>query len=345
MLKNSNLLIIGSNSVHTYNYKELVKDYFNKVILITNNPDSKNSDEYYANFSFRKLNSIINTINQIQSIIKTEKPKIIHIHQANTIAYFALRASKQFNIPTIVTAWGSDILFTPRKNIFYKKLAQYALKNSAYFTSDSYYLASEMCKLANKNLDITIANFGINVQNITEKKENIIFSNRYLKSIYRIDYVINAFKLFCTKHNNWKLIIAGIGEEKEKLENMVKSYSLNDKVEFVGWLDSKKNTEYYQKAKIYMSIPETDATSISLLESMAYGCIPIVSNLPANLEWIIDGLNGVVADNLNAPIIEKAFEIDINKLQLINDFQIKNKATKEVNRGKFISLYERITKN
>jgi len=36
------LLLIGSNSVHTFNYIDLIKEYFDEILLLTNkqNPDS-----------------------------------------------------------------------------------------------------------------------------------------------------------------------------------------------------------------------------------------------------------------------------------------------------------------
>lgn len=344
MNNNKKLLLIGSNSIHTYNYKNLISEYFQSVILITDNIEAINQDaEYYVDFSLRKISSHQKTAKKIKAIIEKEKPNIIHIHQANSVAYYSIKAAKQFNIPIVLTAWGSDILYTPNKGFFYKKLVEFVINNSDYFTSDSYFLASEMRKFSSKNIDITIANFGITIENNIEKKENIIYSNRYLKKIYRVEFLIDAFKKFVEKNNNWKLVIAGIGEELKNLKLKTKELNLEDKIEFVGWLDYKTNMEFYKKSKIFVSIPETDATSISLLEAMAYGCIPIVSNLPANHEWIIDGLNGIIADNLSETMLEESLNIDTEKMIEINNYLVQNKATKEINRSKFISLYEKIS--
>ena len=38
----------------------------------------------------------------------------------------------------------------------------------------------------------------------------------------------------------------------------------------------------------------SDALSVSLLEAMSFGCIPIVSDLPDNREWVENGINGIV---------------------------------------------------
>ena len=73
---------------------------------------------------------------------------------------------------------------------------------------------------------------------------------------------------------------------------------------------------------------------------MAYGCIPIVSNLPSNKEWITDGENGFIVQNLETEYLSKMLEIDFEKAIRINKDRILKDGTKEANRKKFIELYE-----
>lgn len=44
---------------------------------------------------------------------------------------------------------------------------------------------------------------------------------------------------------------------------------------------------------------------------MSYGCIPIVSNIPANTEWIKDGINGLYYKrNKKTEFLPNAFKIN-----------------------------------
>jgi L-malate glycosyltransferase len=45
-------------------------------------------------------------------------------------------------------------------------------------------------------------------------------------------------------------------------------------------------------AEVFVSVPSSDATSVALLQAMAAGCFPIVSDLPAQRELVEDGVNG-----------------------------------------------------
>jgi glycosyltransferase involved in cell wall biosynthesis len=339
------LLLIGSNSVHTYNYYNLIADYFDSVLLIAQKGNSPgNIPTVKVDFSLKNPLNVIKTVKTIREQIEKFQPSVIHIHQANSISYLALKAAKKYSMPTVVTAWGSDILVNPQLGWIYKRMVGFNLKNANYFTSDSRYMANEMQRLASKKLDITIANFGINITAEHTLKENIIYSNRLHKKLYRIDKVIGAFARFQQnrKNENWKLVIAATGEETDNLKNLVAKLNLDNAVEFIGWVNSLVNSGFYNKAKIFVSIPESDATAISLLEAMATGCIPVVSDLPTNKEWITDKKNGILVTDFSDNFLERATNLDVKIANKINDDLIKEHGTKEANKKKFIGLYEKI---
>jgi glycosyltransferase involved in cell wall biosynthesis len=47
-----------------------------------------------------------------------------------------------------------------------------------------------------------------------------------------------------------------------------------------------------EKTDVYVSTSLSDGTSVSLLEAMASGAFPVVTDIAANKEWIADGING-----------------------------------------------------
>lgn len=339
------LMIIGSNSIHVYNYINLVKDYFDEILLITNKKREGTIVKTIELDFHLKLSSRLKTVSKIKNLIQEYAPSIIHIHQVNSYAYYSLIAARKSSVPKILTAWGSDILLSPKKNCLLKKMVQFNLRHADFFTSDSEFMAEEMRSLLPKRkLDILIANFGIEVIEKDLLKENIIYSNRLHKKLYQIESVINAFKLFLENSidKTWKLIIAATGEETDNLKSVVEHLNLKGNVEFVGWVDQEKNIEYYSKARLFVSIPESDATSISLLEAMAYGCIPVLSDLPANREWIDDGKNGIIVNSPSENIFDRALKLNFSEVALINKRIIIEKGTKVANKKKFIQLYDHL---
>ena len=341
------LLLAGSNTIHTYNYYQLIGDQFDKIHVITDKQTDlfESVSHDYVDFSVRKFHKITSTIKFIKKTILEFKPDVIHIQQAGTEAWLVLKATSGLNIPVIVTAWGSDILLTPSRGRIFRNMIDYILNNADYFTCDSAYVAARMQELSGKNnLNLCVANFGIDTVRKDVQKENIIYSNRLHKKLYRIDHILHAFKRFIEKRNDesWQLIIAGEGEETENLKSLAKELGIDKNTEFPGWVNKEVNSEYYNKARIFVSIPASDATSISLLEAMASDCIPVLSNLPANHEWVIDGLNGIIAVSFTEDFLEKALELDAERLKEINSSIIANKGTRKANKEIFVSLYKEI---
>ncbi len=341
----SKLLLIGTDAIHTLNYLNLVRDYFAEVFVVTDTGGEKyNTPFKHINFSFSNPFAIINSIYRIKKIIKDFQPDIIHIQQAGTHAWMTLKAARNTTIPVIVTAWGSDILHTPKQGKLYYRLTKSILKQARYFTSDSQFMADEMNRIANKKLDITIANFGINIDPSDVPKEDIIYSNRAHKPLYRIDLILLAFSRFIKTQNRqtWKLVVAGDGEQTPALHNLADKLGISDKVEFAGWVNKEQNSVLYFKSRVFVSIPESDATSISLLEAMAAGCIPVVSNLPANAEWIKNNINGIIVSDFDSDFLSSIFALDEHEVRQINEDIIEQHGTQTANRNKFTDLYNRI---
>jgi glycosyltransferase involved in cell wall biosynthesis len=337
------LLLVGSNTIHTYNYVKLIENYFDDILLITNEKrEGFDLKSKLFNFSLT-LTNLYKTTKEIRKTINEYKPSIIHVHQVNSYALYTILANRKAKIPVVITAWGSDILVSPKKSNILKFIVKFILRKADFLTSDSQYMLEDMQKLQNPKNKILLANFGIDLPNFKRDKANVIYSNRLHKPLYRIDTIIDIFHEFIQlNQEDWKLVIAATGEETDHLKAKVESLKLNSKIEFVGWLSPKENAEWYAKSRFWISIPESDATSISLLEAMSHECIPIVSDLPANREWITNGKNGIIVSQYDPSIFEEALHLNLEEAIQININLIANNATKEVNSAKFIELYSKL---
>lgn len=341
MKKSKKLLLVSSNSIHTFNFYCLVKDYFSEILIIT---DIRNDlipvEQVEFNFSIKNPVCFIKCLAPVKKIISDFNPDIVHCHQANT-ATFAVLLSYKIKSRIVFTAWGSDILVNPYKNRFYRYMVKYILMHCSYFTSDSVYMAEKMSEFAKKKLDILIANFGIDIVPCNRVKEDIIYSNRLHNPLYRIDKIIYAFHLFSKNNPTWKLVVAAVGSETEKVKLLVNRLGIEDRVSFPGWIKKEINEDFYCRAKVYVSIPESDATSISLLEAMSAGCLPILSDLQANCEWITNGKNGIILKDVESDFFQQVISFTSDYL-IVNKQIVLENASKKANSDKYISLYNRI---
>lgn len=340
-LCNKKLLIIGSASIHLKSYYSLIKGEFKEVVTITDQPYAiEGVVNYVSSLSFRPIYLIPQRIKHLRKLINEIQPDIIHIHQANTCSYYAIKAGKG-KYPLIVTAWGSDVLYTPERGFIYKYILKEVLNGTTYFTASCHYMGDLMRTYHGKSLEITIANFGIEFDFPIYEKEKIIYSNRYLNPHYRIDLIINEFAKFVSKEafHDWKLVIAANGSLENELKEKALKSGVNEKIQFIGWVDSKTNKEWYTKSMLYCALPITDSTSLSLYEAMAAGCIPVVSDLPANREVISDHANGILVNEGSKDVFEEALKICTPEVVENNKKVSKELAGKEENKKRFLQLY------
>jgi len=336
------LLVVGSNSIHVYNFIDLLKEYFDEVLLLTNRKNENHTVESIE-IDFHLGLSSLSNIRKIHKIAKDFNPTTIHIHQANSYAFLTLFALRNFTCQKVLTAWGSDILINPKKSMFLNQMVKYILNHVDMVTADSDTVLKEGNKLVRKKIELHNINFGVDVPACHTSKENIIYSNRLHKALYNIDKIIVSFAKFIASNPDWRLILAGSGEDTGKLKALVHELNLNGYVDFIGWVDADTNYDYYCKSKIYVSIPQSDSVSLSLVEGILCGCIPFVSNLPANRELITSELGFIVDDLENIPFLDYS-KIEMKQFEQ-KRAKIKEYFSKEFNQKKYKALYERSNAN
>jgi glycosyltransferase involved in cell wall biosynthesis len=338
--KQYSVLVVGTSSPHVANYLNRI-DADDFIITVISNNDAflkEGTSFFKVDFSLMKIWNWLITPMKISRVIRTVKPDVIHIHQANAVAFYTVLANKKFKVPTILTAWGSDILINPQKSWILKKMVQYVLKRVNRCTADAHFLAQEMINLVpGYSLKVDIGNFGVPEWPIIDSKEKWFYSNRNHNPLYRIDEVIKGFHRFLssTDDKSWKLIIAGRGSETQRLLELVDEFKIGENVEFKGFVDTQTNIELYAKAQYFISLPESDATAMSLLESMYFKCIPIVSDLPANQEWIEHGLNGIIVSDLNQNYLTTALSMNASIVGELNHKKILEKGTEKRSKAFF----------
>lgn len=232
----------------------------------------------------------------IHKIIRSIQPDFVNAHYITSHGFLVALIKKftRMKFILIQSAWGSDILVTPFRNQGFRMLTRFILNSGDLVTSDSRFMTEVIQSLTNTRT-MTFA-FGLEQMpkyDPLKKEEYLFFSNRMLSVNYNIGEIIRFFSKIAAIEPKAKLIISHDGELRKPLEEYVKELGLEKRIHFLGFVSEEEQAVLYQKAQFYLSIPASDATSVSLLEAMAFGCIPIVSDIPANHEWITEQVNGL----------------------------------------------------
>ena len=69
---------------------------------------------------------------------------------------------------------------------------------------------------------------------------------------------------------------------------------IEDVMAMVGRLSHRDFATALKSSDVCISVPSVDATAVSLLEAMSCASGIIISSLPSSMEWITDGVSGLV---------------------------------------------------
>ena len=326
------LIVANSTSILTNKLVSLIGNYFQDIEIVDN-----------RTFSIHSPIKLFKSIVRAKKTLRAFAPSFIILYQIDVAAFFVAMLNK--NTPMLAVGIGSDILTIPNKSFLNRFLVSWVLKRCKYFNAGSVAIKEKMQSLSKKPIDVFIANLGTD-DILPKEKQNIIFSNRLHKDLYNIDKVISAFARFVRSdtRKDWTLIIAATGKEDE-FARQVKDLGLEDNVKFVGWLDKEQNAYYYSISKIWVSLPSSDSISLSLLEAMSAGCIPVCYDVEALEGFLYNNKNAVIVKDWNENFFERALLLDKNDIIVSNRNQARKFADKDVNREKFYTIFNKASPN
>jgi len=296
--------IADGRDIHTQRWAQYFAERNHGVFLITYDPmglQIEGVTEYvlkspvknlYLSFWFYHL--------QIMRLVRRINPDLIHAH---FIAKYGFHLPLLGFHPSIVSAWGDDILILPKRSALINYFTKKVLLSVDLVYAVSMNLKNHIIQDFKVSTGkVTYLPIGVDTSFFPEKKVYrnnncsvlTIFSNRKFSSVYDIESLIQGFYLAFQRERALRLILKGDGPEEKKLKNLVKTLHLDEVVTF------KKRTGYSEiphdlvLADIFITTAISDGTPVSLLEAMASGLPCIATNVGGIPEWITDGENGVL---------------------------------------------------
>lgn len=282
-------------------------------------------------------------------VLKKIKPDIVH---AQTVGmgipgYFAKTFLKK---PYLIWGHGSEVYY-PMLVIKFIYIFKLVLKNADAVIA----LTEDMKKAIKKiyNRDVLVIPNGIDLEKFKdlskvtlrkgwkiEDEEKILTFVGTLRPFKGVEYLIRAMKIIRQKNADARLMLVGNGENREKLEKLVKELILEEYVRFIGKVQNEEVPEYMVASDIFILPSLSEGFPVTVLEAMASGLPIIVTRVRGLQEIIKDGENGFLVEPKNPEqIAEKV-------LMLLEDEELRERISrnnkKRVNDYSWESIVERV---
>jgi glycosyltransferase involved in cell wall biosynthesis len=204
-------------------------------------------------------------------------------------------------------SWGYDLVQDANRNAWMKWVTRYTLKRSAFFISDANVSREKAIAFGMNPEKTVIFPWGVDLKQfgprtsdpaanpkskIQSRKSFTLFCNRTWEEIYGVDILAKAFVKVAATNPHVNLILLGGGAQGPKIRQILMKGGVLERVHFGGHVAQADLPRWYHMADLYISPSHVDGSSVSLMEALASGLPCLVSDIPGNKEWIVDGENG-----------------------------------------------------
>jgi len=233
-------------------------------------------------------------------VVLRHQCRLIHAHWAIPTGPIGAVMGMLLRRPLFVTLHGSDIRVATQSP-FLRALFLWVCKKARHLTCVSEEIRRGLEKMGIDSSKIAVFPMGVDDTffDIGMKRGGrkgngsfTVLSNRNLQSIYNVSHLIRAIPSVLRVVPNVRFLIAGDGLERERLKKEVDRLGIAASVAFLGKIPHEDMPSLLAETDVYVSTSLSDGTSVSLLEAMASGAFPVVTDIAANKEWITDGMNG-----------------------------------------------------
>lgn len=193
--------------------------------------------------------------------------------------------------PLVVTAWGSDLLLAGPSNAAQRARARFVLRRADLVQADSDNLGAAARALGAAPGKVHVVPWGVDLARFVPgaREPGLLLSTRMHEPVYDLPTLFAGVRPVLEERPDARLVVAGDGSQRASLESLARRTLPAGRVTFTGRLSPEALADWLGRAEVYLSASWSDSTSLSLLEAMAAGALPVVSDIPGNREWIADG--------------------------------------------------------
>lgn len=305
------LVLASADVVHTRRWVTFFRARGHEVLLATLEPSpERDLDEIILPSVVRRpmLLRYGMAVPALARLVRSFKPDLVSAHYVPGYGFLAALAPQAR--PLAVSCWGSDLLVNAGRSPLHRLRAALVLRAASLLTCDARVLADKLAGMGVAKQKIICSPLGIEKEIFHPAdtapdppaarrgepgRPVAIISTRRLEPVYCVETLLRAALLLREEGWNLHLSVAGDGSQRPALEHFSGYYSPDGHLaEFIGWLPPERMAECLRASDIYVSCSRSDGASVSLLEALACGAFPVVSDIPGNREWIQDGVNGLL---------------------------------------------------
>ncbi len=232
--------------------------------------------------------SYVRAIPQVRRLVRAIAPDLLHAHFLTSNGLVATASGFH---PLVVSARGSDV-HNSLRHVARRALIRYVVQHADLVNPVSEELAAKVARLGVPAAKILCLSQGIDAGRFAVVRAPRphgpvrIICTRKLHRPYQPETIVAALARVAADGLDFEMTFAADGRDLAALRGDVAARGLASRVRFLGGYAPAELPALLAAADVYVSASLWDGTSPALLEAMAAGVFPVVSDCPANREWL-----------------------------------------------------------
>jgi glycosyltransferase involved in cell wall biosynthesis len=232
--------------------------------------------------------SYVRAIPRVRRLVRAIAPDLLHAHFLTSNGLVATASGFH---PLVVSARGSDV-HNSLRHPARRALIRFVLQRADLVNPVSAELAAKVATLGVPAARTLCLSQGIEAKRFDvprpARSDGLVrlICTRKLHRPYQPETIIAALARLAAAGLSFHMTFAADGRDLPALREEVAARGLTERVRFLGGYAPAELPALLAAADVYVSASLWDGTSPALLEAMAAGLYPVVSDCPANREWL-----------------------------------------------------------
>lgn len=272
---------------------------------------------------------------------------IVHAQHPYAVGGFGMKMAKQRGIPVVLTSHSQYEQFShyvPLNQKFVKHAIRNGVKKFANKCDciiapspsikkilKNHYKIKTRIEVVPNGIDLGLFRIkdgkGIRKKYKLIKGKTLLYSGRLSKE-KRVDFLLKAMNLIIKKEPEAKLLVAGDGPDRQRLQKMIKKNKLQENVILTGFVPYKDMPRYYCAADLFVTGSKSEVHPLTIIEAMATGAVPVAVKAPGSKDIMKNNFDGILTKDEHSAFAKQIL-ILLNDKRKIKQMQQNAKKTAE----------------
>lgn len=231
---------------------------------------------------------------RVRRLLRRLQPDLLHALHLTSYGFLAGLSGVH---PSIVSVWGTDVLEAPRLSPFHYLITRYALARADQITATGMRLAEATLRYVPAGKPVTVVPYGVDLEHFSPQPreaggEVVVGAVARLSREKGLEFLLRAVGRLVEQGKPLRLVLAGEGPERARLERLTHGLGLGECVEFLGEVPHEDVPGILQRLDIFAMPSLAEGFGVAALEAAAMELPVVASRVHGIPDVVAEGESG-----------------------------------------------------